>query len=159
MKYFSSLAILFACVGAMIIAPGEATASATGCDNRQLSAEPVDPHAIAVDIKAPYGYLCHLIHTNGKQIKEQKAAFTTNAGIYEPLVKDVCNWRLDFIYYDTRGEEYMTDQGETVSGCKQGASRQIAKAKTLPEYGSTCATLFVDGEPRLTQCHTINEIE
>ena len=159
MRFFSSLAIVLALMATMIVTSSQAMASAIGCDNRQTPGDDVDPNAIAVDIKEPYGYLCHSVHTNGKEIKEQRAAFTTHAGINEPRVKNICNWRIDFVYFDTEGDEYSRDKGETIGDCKKGASREIAKAVNLPDYGTTCANLFVDGELRYTQCHRINAIE
>lgn len=156
MRFFLHLATILSLGGLVVGMSGEATASGIGCDNRQHTKEIADPNAISRDIKFPYGYLCHMVHTRGKEVTEQQAAYTTNAGIYAPLVKDVCNWRIDFVYYDTKGNEYLKDKGETVSDCKQGASR-TAEARTLPDYGSTCAMLIVDGEVRLSQCHGLNE--
>ena len=104
----------------------------------------------------PYGYLCHLMESRGKEISVQRAAYTSNASIFGPLVGNICNWRIDFVYYDKDAKEYMRDKGETVNNCK-GASRVIEKSKTLPQYGTTCAELFVDGKVRFTQCHAMNE--
>lgn len=157
MRFTAGVSVIFTLLFVLCLGSLEANASATGCDNRQESDEVSDPNAISVDIKHQYGYLCHLIHTRGKQISEQKASYTESAGIYAPLIKDVCNWRIDFVYYDSKGDEYMRDEGETVTDCKKGARRDISKSKTLSEYGTTCAKLFIDGKPRLTQCHTISE--
>jgi hypothetical protein len=56
-----------------------------------------------------------------------------------------------------KGNEYIRDKGETVGNCEQGASRKAPAARTLPQFGTTCAELIIDGEARLTQCHTIRE--
>jgi hypothetical protein len=157
MKFFSSIAIAFALIGAVIFMSNQANASATGCDNRQYSDEAADPHAISVDIKFPYGYLCHMVHTRGKEIKEQEAAYTESAGIYAPLVKDICNWRIDFVYYDTNGEEYLRDEGQTVSDCKAGAKRKAENDRKLPHFGTTCAELIIEGERKYSQCYSFNE--
>ena len=158
MRFISSVvAIAFTLIGAVIINSNQANASATGCDNRQILDKAADPNAISAEISLPYGYLCHLVHNNGKEIKEERAAYASSAGIYSPLVDNICNWRIDFVYYDKKGEEYMRDKGETVSDCKIGASRAIEKSKTLPEYGIACAELYIEDERRFTQCHTITE--
>jgi hypothetical protein len=143
-------------IGSIIITSSGATASGLGCDNSQITDAPVALNAISAEMTLPYGYLCHLMESRGKEISAQRAAYTSNASIYGPLVRDICNWRIDFVYYGTNGEEYMRDKGETVNNCK-GASRVIEKGKTLPQYGSTCAELFVDGKVRLTQCHGMSE--
>lgn len=157
MRIFFSVAVAITMIGAMTM-PREAAASATGCDNRQhFEGSGGQPNAVSEDIKFPYGYLCHLIHSDGKEISQQKAAYTLRAGIYAPLVQKVCNWRIDFVYFDTKGKEYMRDKGEVMKDCEKGASRNIAALKKLSEYGSTCAELIVDGEVRLRQCHTITE--
>ncbi|MGF1619950.1 MAG: hypothetical protein ACFCUR_04980 [Rhodomicrobiaceae bacterium] len=156
MGLFSRLAIAFTFIGSVVAMPIGANAAEIGCDNRQ-DGSGADPNAISAEITLPYGYLCHAVQRKGKEIKEQRAAYTLNAGIYAPLVDNICNWRIDFVYYDTNGDEYIREKGDTVSNCKQGASRAIEKSKTLPQYGATCAQLIVDGEPRLTQCQSINE--
>ncbi|MBX2805915.1 MAG: hypothetical protein KTR19_08080 [Hyphomicrobiales bacterium] len=155
MRLVTSLFIAFALVVSVVLDSDQAIASATGCDNRQYSSAsaPIEPNALYQEITLPYGYLCHLMHNNGTVISEQKAAYTASAGIYAPLVKDVCNWRIDFVYYDKKGDEFLRDEGETVSDCKKGASRNIDKKKTLPTQGTACAELMIDGERRFMQCH------
>ena len=157
MKLFASIAVAFAFAGAVAIMSSQANASATGCDNRDHSDQNVDPHAISVDIKAPYGYLCHMVHNRGKEIKEQEAAYTEKAGIYAPLVKDICNWRIDFVFYDTNGDEYLRDEGETVRDCNAGAKRTAQNDRMLPHFGTTCAELIIDGERKFSQCHSFDE--
>jgi hypothetical protein len=157
MRILLSVSIVFTFIGIFISTSSEVNASGTGCDNRQYFGETIDPKAISAEIRLPYGYLCHSVYTKGKEIKEQKAAYTSSAGIYAPLVDDICNWRIDFVYYDTNGDEYMRDKGETVSDCKVGASRNIEQSRKLPQYGTACAILMIEGEPRLTQCHAISE--
>ena len=135
---------------------GEANAASIGCDNRQ-DFGPEDPKAISAEIRLPYGYLCHFVQMRGKEISEQRAAYTANASIYGSLVQNICNWRIDFVYYDPNGDEYMRDKGETVSDCNKGASRVVDTTKKLPQFGTTCAKLFIEGEARFTQCHSYNE--
>lgn len=157
MRFLYIAAVAFTMIGAVVTTPTDALASATGCDNKQYFDDTASPNAISAEIKLPYGYLCHLIHTNGKEISEQKAAYTSKVGIYSPLVANICNWRIDFVYYDTKGKEYMRDKGSTESDCKKGVSRKVADIRKLSHYGTTCAELYIDGHARMTQCHTINE--
>ena len=157
MRFFLNLAFVFTLIGSVITTSSDANSSALGCDNKQHSGKAFDPNAISVELSLPYGYLCYLVQTKREVITEQKAAYTSSAGIYAPLVDNICNWRIDFVYYDAQGNELKRDKGETVSDCKKGATRTIAKTMKLSEYGRTCAKLIVDGEPKLTQCHNISE--
>ena len=156
MRFLSSLSAILTMIGSVILTSSGATASGLGCDNSQITDAPVALNATSVDLTLPYGYLCHLMESRGKEISVQRAAYTSNASIYGPLVRNICNWRIDFVYYGMDGKEYMRDEGETVNNCK-GASRVIEKGKTLPQYGTTCAELFVDSKVRLTQCHGMKE--
>jgi hypothetical protein len=114
------------------------------------------PNAVSSDLVVPFGFLCHHLEVDNKEISIQKAAYSSNTTVGGPLVKGICNWSIDFVYY-AKGKEYMRDKGETVKGCSKGASRSIAKGKALLQSSSSCAELFVDGEVRLIQCHTITD--
>ena len=157
MSFFSNAAIAFTLLGAVIMTSGEASASALGCDNRQDYGSSSDPNPVSADMTLPYGYLCHGVEYKGKEISEQRAAFNTSANIYGSLVKDICNWRIDFIFYDKNGDEYLRDKGKTASGCEDDVVRLVNKSRKLKSYGTTCASLIIDGESRLTQCHSITE--
>lgn len=152
----SSLLAVVTVIGSVALSSGDVAASGLGCDNSQITDAPTEPNPVSVDLVVPYGYLCHLMQSTGKEISAQRAAYTSNSSIYGPLVRDICNWRIDFVYYGMDGKEYMRDKGETVNNCK-GASRIIEKSKTLPQWGSTCAELFIDGTVRLIQCHGMKE--
>lgn len=127
------------------------------CDNQQYSSKPIKANAISVDLVVPYGYLCHFLEVKGQEISIQKAAYTSNASVSGPLVKDICNWRMDFVYYTKDGKEYARDKGETVKGCDLGASRAQPKGKALAQTRTACVELFIDGELRLAQCHKMLE--
>jgi len=153
-RFSSNISMLLMIAGAIVISSSEGNAY-VDCDTHQLSSKPMAQNAVSVDLIIPFGYLCHLLESKGKEISIQKAAYTSNATVSNFFVKGICNWRMDFVYYDTKGNEYMRDKGETVKGCDQGASREIAKSKTLPQSGSSCVELITDGEVRLVQCHTM----
>jgi hypothetical protein len=145
--------MLLMMIGALVASSSEGNAY-MGCDTHQMSDKPVAPNAISIDLVIPFGYLCHSLEMDKKEISAQKAAYSSNTTVGGPLVKGICNWRIDFVYY-AKGKEYMRDKGETFKGCDKGASRSAAKGKTLLESSSSCAELFVDGEIRLIQCHKI----
>ena len=142
--------------GAAVISPSEANAF-VACDTHQIRSKPMAPGAISVDLIIPFGYLCHHFEARGKEIIMQKAAYASTTSVTGSLVRGICNWRIDFVYYDTKGKEYMRDKGETVKGCKQGASRAIAEGRTLAQFGSSCVELITDGEVRLTQCRAVKD--
>ena len=156
MRFSSNISMLLMMAGAIVISSSEGNAY-VDCDTHQLSSKPMAQNAVSVDLIIPFGYLCHLLESKGKEISIQKAAYTSNATVSNFFVKGICNWRMDFVYYDTKGNEYMRDKGETVKGCDQGASREIAKSKTLPQSGSSCVELITDGEVRLVQCHPMRD--
>jgi hypothetical protein len=155
-RFSSTISTLLLMAGAIVMSSVEGNAY-IACDTHQLSKKPVVPNAISVDLIIPFGYLCHHFEANKKEVAVQKAAYSSNGTVAGPLVKGICNWRIDFVYYDTKGTEYMRDKGETVKGCNQGASRAIAKSKTLPQFGSSCVELITDGEVRLIQCHAMKD--
>lgn len=156
MSFISNAIVSFFLIGMVVITSSEVNASAIGCDNRQNHGPATDINAVSVELKLPYGYLCHEIRTDRNDIINQKAIYTSRASINGALVEKICNWSIDFVYYDEDGKEAMRDKGKTVSNCKQGASREVEIKRKLTEYTSTCAKLIVDGDPILTQCHKIN---
>jgi hypothetical protein len=155
-RFPSNIFTLLLTVAAIVMGSSQGNAH-IGCDTHQLSSKPMAPNAISVDLVIPFGYLCHLLEVYRKEISVQKAGYTSNATVSNSLVKGICNWRIDFVYYDLKGKEYMRDKGETVKGCDQGPYREIAKGKTLPQSGSSCVELITDGEVRLVQCHTLRD--
>lgn len=155
-RFSSITSTLLMMVGAIVVSSSEGNAH-MGCDTHQLSSKPVAPNAISVDLVIPFGYLCYFLEVYRKEISIQKAAYTSNATVSNALVKGICNWSIDFVYYDLKGKEYLRDKGETVKGCEQGAYRETSKNKTLPQPGSSCAELITDGEVRLVHCHSLKE--
>jgi hypothetical protein len=155
-RFSSNISILLLMAGAVVMSSSKGNAYIL-CDTHQLSKKPAAMNAISSDLIIPFGYLCHHFEANKKEVSVQKAAYSSNSTLSGPLVKGICNWRIDFVYYDMKGTEYMRDKGETVKGCNQGASRTIAKSKTLPQFGSSCVELITDGEVRLIQCHAMKE--
>ena len=155
-RFSSGISILLMMAGMVAMSSSEGNAY-IACEIHQLRSKPIARNAVSVDLIIPFGYLCHHFEARKKEIVIQKAAYTSNATVSGPLVKGICNWRIDFVYYDTKGNEYMRDKGEIVKGCNQGAFRALAKSRTLPQFGSTCVELITDGEVRLTQCRAVSD--
>jgi hypothetical protein len=155
MRFSANIAMLLMIAGALFVSSNEGNAY-IACDTHQMSNKPTTANAVSSDLVIPFGYLCHHLEVENKKIAIQKASFSSNATVEGPLVGGICNWRIDFVYY-SKGKEDIRDKGKTVKGCDKGAFREIAKGKTLPEFSSSCAELFVDGEVRLIQCRKIVE--
>src|SRR5262245_27862604 len=105
-RFSSSILVLFV-VASVFVMASRAGNAFEACDTRQLSDKPIAPNAISIDLVVPFGYLCHHFEARGKEVAVQKAAYTSNATVSGPLAKGICNWRIDFVYYDTTGKEYM----------------------------------------------------
>ncbi len=146
----SSIAMA-AILSTSVVAPTAAHASAFGCDyNRGFGFT-----FQGVKVKAPKGFLCHSITGSKKHIKHQTARYGANPSGYGALTGKVCNWRIDFLYSDTRGKTYKIDKGPTRNYCSYTASRSVSADKHLPCYGKSCARLVMNGKTIETQCHNI----
>lgn len=137
--------------GAAIVTSTDAKAKAIGC---QLS------HGFGFSFKGanltvPKGFLCHLIQGDKRKITLQRAAYSATPNVYGALTGKICNWRIDFVYYDTNGKAYSTDKGPTKNYCSIGAVREVKSNKNLPKDGKSCARLIVDGKAKVVQCHKI----
>jgi hypothetical protein len=154
-RFSANIAMLLMMAGALFVSSNEGHAYIS-CDTYQMSNKPATPNAMSSDLVIPFGYLCHHLEVENRKISIQKASFSSNTTVGGPLVRGICNWRIDFVYY-SNGKEYMRDKGETAKGCGKGAFREIAKGKALLESSSSCAELLVDGEVILIQCRKIIE--
>ena len=144
-------AAMAAMLSTTVIVPGNAHASAFGCDyNRGFGFS-----FKGVNLKAPKGFLCHKITGSKKHIQHQTARYGANASIYGALTGKVCNWRIDFLYSNTSGKTYKIDKGPTRNYCSYSVSRSVSADKHLPSYGKSCARLVVSGKTVETQCHNI----
>jgi hypothetical protein len=108
-----------------------------------------------VTLKAPKGYLCHRIEGDGRTVTKEAASYGAAPSLYGVLTGKVCNWRIDFVYYNTSGTNYRTDYGAVHTTCDYTVSRTVTADKTLAYFGKACARLVVNGTTRVTQCHNI----
>jgi uncharacterized membrane protein len=137
--------------GAAIATSSDANASAAGCQRS---------HGFGFSFKGqnlrvPKGFLCHLIKGKKRKITYETAAYTASPTVYGALTGKICNWRIDFVYYDTKGKVYRTDKGPTKIYCSHGAKRIVRARKNLKKDGKACARLVVGGRAKVMQCHKI----
>ncbi|MFE9625758.1 hypothetical protein [Streptomyces sp. NPDC006527] len=106
-------------------------------------------------MKVPTGCMfTHAIRGSGKKITYQNAG--VDCGFAGALGSGFCNWRIDFTYADTRNRTYRTSRGRTHNECKIDPMRSNSP-QTLPRYGKACASLYVTGVRRVSQCHHITK--
>ena len=107
-----------------------------------------------VTINVPVGcFFTHTIRGDGRRITNENAG-TDCSGIGW-WTSGFCNWRIDFIYYDTNNRHYLTHSGPTHNKCAVSTFRKDGRDWTVPRYGRSCATFSVNGRERARQCHSI----
>lgn len=130
----------------------------SACLPIMLVAVPTSAHATAegwqywgkycyADFCMPGGSLYHKIVGTGLHVSEQRAGFSAYG--------NVCNWRIDFNYYDVPGTLYRRYQGPTNYNCKIAGSRLIYP-NFWAKSGKSCATLYSNGRKIVSQCHSIH---
>ncbi|HNM97502.1 MAG TPA: hypothetical protein PKK40_06125 [Marmoricola sp.] len=125
-------------VQATTVAP--ASASANGCDSWAAFSWGGLPAPV------PGGFLCHRIFGSGTRVDYEDATFSAHSNF--------CNWRIDFRYFDTAGQNYATSYGPTNLRCNVLGSRARTTAFTL-RPGRACAYLYTNGIYTTKQCHSI----
>lgn len=94
----------------------------------------------------PSGVLEHSITGSGRTVTYEWAEAEAAANI--------CNWRMDFTYYDTNAVLYSTSRGSTHYTCTRVAYRAIGTDRVL-RYGRACANIYANGIRLARQCHSI----
>lgn len=94
------------------------------------------------------GSMTHEIRGEGLNVETQAAVFTA--------VTPVCNWQIDFAYYDIAGNEYARDGGRLVSDCTLSGS-EVGVGPADVRIGTSCAILHMSGAEISRQCHNITE--
>jgi hypothetical protein len=71
--------------------------------------------------------------------------------------KTVCNWWIDFDYYDAAGRLYIHEQGKMDPHCTITGSRELnyRPAKVF-QAGQTCATLYSNARKLARGCNSIS---
>jgi hypothetical protein len=106
----------------------------------------------------PGGLLGHTIKGSGRTITNEEASVSDLAGA--DVVGGVyCNWRIDFDYYDTGGNLYLSRKGTQHSSCTAITDNPIGQRQTgditLAHYGRACAQFGANGKVQAKQCHNI----
>lgn len=89
-----------------------------------------------------------IVEGKGVRADRQQASFDS--------IWKVCNWRIDFLYYNNAGRRYHTSYGPHHSGCSFKGVRGPLHNRTL-QPGRVCAKLLKSGiETELKVCHYIS---
>lgn len=97
---------------------------------------------------APYtwGSLCHELYGSGTRIDAQNAVFNSTSSF--------CNWRIDFVYFDTAGKEWYRDRGSNNASCSRTGRR--LRGTGSARYGKACVHLYKNYTTYVaSQCHNI----
>ncbi|MFJ9538018.1 hypothetical protein ACIRPX_12240 [Streptomyces sp. NPDC101225] len=146
------LATALTAAGALLLtAPTNASAGAVGT----TPVKTFDYSVGGMTVKVPTGCLfTHVIRGSGRRITYQNAG--VDCAFVGALGSGFCNWRIDFTYRDTSNRTYRTSRGRTHNECKIDPMRNNSP-QTLARYGKACARLYVNGVPRVSQCHSITK--
>ena len=136
-KILSLLAGLLMAAGLVVSVQSPAGADANGCDgwaSGTFGGYPI-----------PGGDICHQIRGDGKTITVEYA---------DAASVRLCNWRIDFRYYNTAGTVCEVSTGPTNTTCTSDGERYYYPG-TLAYYGKACAYLYSNGAYLTKQCHNI----
>lgn len=98
-------------------------------------------------IGIPAGQLAHKVEGDGNKINRQWGHIST-------VTSSLCNWRIDYVYFDTNNKEKRRIRGRLHSSCDNWAYGNTVNPGTVP-YGKTCATLYRSGAYVTRQCHFV----
>jgi hypothetical protein len=136
-KFLSLLFGLLLAAGLSVAIQTPASADANGCDGWAYGS--FGGYTI------PSGILCHQIRGNGRTISVEYA---------DAASARLCNWRIDYRYYNTSGTVYRVSTGPTHTTCTSDGERYYYPG-TLPYYGKACAYVYSNGAYLTKQCHNI----
>lgn len=112
--------------------------------------------ACAKSICWPGGTLMHIIRGKGRSITYQEGFFTDLVGA-GTSGRQFCNWRIDFVDYNSSGKVNRRSRGPIHRGCtilengrKASADRTAAKSTV-----KSCAELYSSDTRIVRQCHHI----
>lgn len=95
----------------------------------------------------PKGGLWHDIYGSGLRIDKEVGQFFA--------ASPVCNWRIDFRYYNVNGYNYKTSTGPTNYRCN-GTGHRTIYPKAYYRSGRACAILYSNSTRLATQCHSLH---
>src|SRR4051794_7798905 len=103
-------------------------------------------HIAGQSVGIPAGQLAHMVEGSGRTIRYEWGHVTA-AG-------NVCNWRIDYVYFGMRGHAYRRIRGRTRYHCDRWAYGQTVYPGRV-RYGRACAQLYRSGAFVARQCHNI----
>ena len=135
-------------LGVTIATSAPALALAAGCQTTSSFSYAVG----GTTIKVPTSMLCHGVTGSGKTITHTRATFGSTS-----IKTQICNWRIDWVYYNTSGNEYRRSTGATQKSCAWyfQLCRNDGTDRSLAYYGKACAQFYDNGTLRGKQCHSI----
>lgn len=133
-----------------VIAPPPASATAIGTDCRTTWSK-----VLGRDVPTGTRCLDYSLYGNGLTATEQVSHFHSTT--------QVCNWRIDWLYFDTNGRRYHTNYGPTRMSCERKGMRALRRPVHL-KAGMACAKLVInnreeghwEGKTSVKQCFAIN---
>jgi hypothetical protein len=99
----------------------------------------------------PSGTMLHVIDSRGVWVTYDRAQITS-AG-------NICNWWIDFDYYDNSGRRYKHIQGAEHNSCTRNSHVRVDHPATGPQLwlaGRACATLYSAAIRITRQCHYLH---
>jgi len=98
----------------------------------------------------PTGTLLHVVDGHGVALSYDRAQATT--------VTPLCNWWIDFDYYDNSGRRYRHVQGAAHNYCTRDGHVRIDYGMGPYEWhpGRACATLYSSAVRLTEQCHYLH---
>lgn len=99
----------------------------------------------------PKGTLLHVMDGHGVALTYDRAQFTT--------LWPICNWWVDFDYYDSAGSRYKHIQGQAHGGrCVVNGNVRVdfATGPQLWKTGRACAVLYTNAIRLTQQCHSLH---
>ena len=142
-RALTSIAAGLLCMSASIgLTSQEALASAYGV--QYWGGFTIDVKGVPVGI--PSGQLAHQINGSGRTITSEWGHISAAANI--------CNWRIDYVYFGMDTKEYRRIRGGTRYRCDRWAYGDTVYPGTV-NYGRACAQLYSNGVYITRQCHSI----
>lgn len=98
----------------------------------------------------PSGIMTHIVDGRGVQLSYDRVEWSS-AG-------NICNWWVDFDYYDTRNVSYRHIQGGAHYECGRNRNVRVDFSPYLNygfRAGRACATLYSNSVRVTSQCHSL----
>jgi len=98
------------------------------------------------DVCLPGGEFGYVVRGSGNNV-------TTIEGF--GVAPRVCNWHMDFAFYDGNNRRVANYTQATVYNCTSRPTRRVNVNRRMPN-GRTCGRLYINNVHKATVCHAIN---